>query len=111
MRSPNLLSMMQCSRSMRAGRSVALLSGRAASEAWGFPVSSFASCRYNGINAEYQAIAKELEKTNAEFKEFERKDIKYRQAGREELRRVLLSVGRESEHFQPIALQGRPQAP
>lgn len=37
--------------------------------------------RYNSVNGEYQAIAKELEKANAEFKEFERKDIKYRWGG------------------------------
>lgn len=33
---------------------------------------------YNAVNGEYQAIAAELEAATGEFKEFERKDIKYR---------------------------------
>lgn len=35
-------------------------------------------CSYNAINGEHQAIAAELEKAQGEFREFERKDIKYR---------------------------------
>ncbi|KAL4452508.1 hypothetical protein ABPG75_008170 [Micractinium tetrahymenae] len=35
--------------------------------------------RYNKVNGEHQAIATELEKATAEFKEFERKDTKYRE--------------------------------
>lgn len=43
------------------------------------------ACRYNKVNSEHQAIAVELEKATAEFKEFERKDIKYRWACAERL--------------------------
>ncbi|PSC72157.1 structural maintenance of chromosomes 4 [Micractinium conductrix] len=35
--------------------------------------------RYNAVNVEYQGIAGELEKATGDFKEFERKDIKYRE--------------------------------
>lgn len=38
-------------------------------------------CSFNAVNAEHQGIAKELEKAQAEFKEFERKDIKFRCGG------------------------------
>ena len=37
-------------------------------------------CRFNTVSKEYTAIQKQLEKANEEFKEFERKDIKFRQA-------------------------------
>ena len=43
---------------------------------------------FNVVNGEHQAIAKELDKAQAEFKEFERKDIKFRWA-----RGVLLRWG------------------
>ena len=33
------------------------------------------------MNGEYQVIAKQLDKANTEFREFERKDIKYRWGG------------------------------
>lgn len=36
--------------------------------------------RYNKVNGAHQGIAGELEKATSEFKEFERKDIKYRWA-------------------------------
>jgi hypothetical protein len=37
-----------------------------------------ACCRYNAVNSKHAIIAKELEKAHTNFKEFERKDIKYR---------------------------------
>lgn len=36
---------------------------------------------FNVVNSEHQAIAKELEKAQADFREFERKDIKFRWDG------------------------------
>ena len=40
-----------------------------------------APASYNGVNGEHQAIAAELDKAQAEFREFERKDIKFRWGG------------------------------
>lgn len=37
------------------------------------------SCRFKDMNADHGGVAKELERANEEFKEFERKDIKYRE--------------------------------
>ena len=45
-------------------------------------VAHFRSChRYNAINVQHRALAKELDKAHANFQEFERKDIKSRWAG------------------------------
>lgn len=37
------------------------------------------SCRFKDMSADHGSVAKELERANEEFKEFERKDIKYRE--------------------------------
>lgn len=36
-------------------------------------------CRFKDMSADHGSVAKELERANEEFKEFERKDIKYRE--------------------------------
>ena len=40
---------------------------------------SFLSDRFKDMSADHGSVAKELERANEEFKEFERKDIKYRE--------------------------------
>ena len=37
------------------------------------------SYRFKDMSADHGSVAKELERANEEFKEFERKDIKYRE--------------------------------
>lgn len=36
-------------------------------------------CRFKDMSADHGSVSKELERANEEFKEFERKDIKYRE--------------------------------
>ena len=67
-------------------------------------------CRFKDMSADHGGVAKELERANEEFKEFERKDIKYREDLKHvkaKLKKLQEKLAKDSAKMQvePVLLQ------
>ena len=62
-------------------------------------------CSFKDMSADHGSVAKELERANEEFKEFERKDIKYREDLKHvkaKLKKLQEKLGKDSAKMQVL---------